>query len=349
VSNFLIYGANGYTGHLIARIAAQQGLKPVLAGRSANAVASVAQPLGLETRAFSLEDPAKVAAGLAGMSAVIHCAGPFAHTAKEMADGCLRARVHYLDITGEVTVFESLAARDAEARSAGVMLLPGAGFDVVPSDCLGAHLKQLLPSATRLTLGFQLLGRVSRGTANTVVENLSRGGLVRRGGVLTPVPAAWRTRIIDFGRGPVSAMSIPWGDVSTAFYSTGIPDIEVYSATPASVRRLARMSRYLGWLLGSGPVQRFLKGKIQAGPPGPTDEERATEETRLWGEASDATGKTVVSRLRGPEGYTLTAMTALAAVTKVLAGQAPPGFQTPSKAYGADFILEIPGTQRTDE
>ena len=42
-----------------------------------------------------------------------------------MADACLRNRVHYLHITGEIDVFEALAARDAEAKSRGVMLLPG--------------------------------------------------------------------------------------------------------------------------------------------------------------------------------------------------------------------------------
>jgi short subunit dehydrogenase-like uncharacterized protein len=173
--------------------------------------------------------------------------------------------------------------------------------------------------------------------------------MVRRGGVLTPVPAAWKTRTIDFGNGPLTCMTIPWGDVSTAFYSTGIPDIEVYSSTPPSLRRAARMSRYIGWLLASGPVQRYLKGRIQAGPPGPSDEERTTGESLLWGEVADAAGRSAVSRLRGPEGYTLTAMTALAAVEKVLAGKAPAGFQTPSMAYGADFILEIPGVKRTDE
>ncbi len=349
MSNYLIYGANGYSAQLIARTAAERGQRPVLAGRNADAVAAVARPLGLEARTFALDDPDKVAAGLAGVSAVIHCAGPFAHTAKGMADGCLRAGVHYLDITGEVAVFEAMAARDKEAKSAGVMLMPGVGFDVVPSDCLAAHLKRRLPTATRLTLAFQLLGRPSRGTATTVVENIARGGLVRRGGVLTPVPAAWKTRTVDLGRGPAAAMSIPWGDVSTAYYSTGIPDIEVYSVTPPAVRRLARASRYLGWLLGSGPVQRYLKGKIQAGPPGPSDEERAAGESLLWGEAADDAGRTAVSRIRGPEGYTLTALTALAAVGKVLGGQAPPGFQTPSRAYGPDFILEVPGVVRTDD
>jgi short subunit dehydrogenase-like uncharacterized protein len=223
VSSFLLYGAYGYTGSLIARIAITQGLRPVLAGRKAAPVADLARDLGLEHRVFDLDDAAAVDQGLRGMLAVLHCAGPFNRTSKPMADACLRTAVHYLDITGEVSVFEALAARNAEAKAAGVMLLPGVGFDVVPTDCLAAQLKQRLPSATRLTLAITSLGRVSRGTATTVVENAGGGGLVRKGGVLTPVPAAWKTRSIGFGEGPVKAITIPWGDVSTAYYSTGIP------------------------------------------------------------------------------------------------------------------------------
>jgi short subunit dehydrogenase-like uncharacterized protein len=348
VSNYLIYGANGYTAQLIAREAVKRGQRPILAGRNADAVSVVARPLGLESRCFGLDDVGKIADGLAGVSAVIHCAGPFAHTSKAMVDACLRAKVHYLDITGEVTVFEALHDRDAEAKAAGVMLLPGAGFDVVPSDCLAAHLKNRLPSAVRLTLAFQLLGQPSRGTATTVVENIHRGGLVRANGRLSPVPAAYLTREIDFGTGPVGAISFPWGDVSTAYHSTGIPNIIVYAATPASVRRLARLSRYIGWLFAWGPVQRYLKRRIQAGPAGPTDDERNSGVSLLWGEVADDAGNTATARMRGPEGYTLTALTALAAVDKVLAGNAPPGFQTPSRAYGADFILEVRGVERKD-
>src|SRR6187402_1304471 len=111
-----------------------------------------------------------------------------------MVDACLAERVPYLDITGEIAVFEAAAARDAEAKAAGVVLLPGAGFDVVPSDCLAAHLKRRLPSATSLALAFQVLGGVSRGTATTAVENLARGGMVRRAGKLVAVPAAYKTR-----------------------------------------------------------------------------------------------------------------------------------------------------------
>jgi short subunit dehydrogenase-like uncharacterized protein len=349
MTSYLLYGANGYTGRLIAREAVVRGQRPVLAGRNAEAVSALASQLGLEHRVFALEDAAATRAGLEGMTAVLHCAGPFAHTAGPMVDSCLEARVHYLDITGEISVFEMLAARDTEAMAAGIMLLPGAGFDVVPSDCLAAHLHRRLPEANRLALGFHGVGRFSRGTATTIVENLHAGGVIRKGGVLTSVPAAWQTRDIDFGQGPRLAVTIPWGDVSTAYRSTGIGDIEVYTATSRGQLRMMRLSRHLGWALRSSFVQGLLKRRIRAGPPGPTDEERAKGKTYLWGEVSDSAGNRAVSRLRGPEGYTFTMLTALAAVTRVLAGDAPPGYQTPSLAYGPDFVLEVPGVERTDE
>jgi short subunit dehydrogenase-like uncharacterized protein len=263
-----------------------------------------------------------------------------------MADACLRTGAHYLDITGEVGVFEALAARDAEAKAAQVMLLPGVGFDVVPSDCLAAHLKRRLPSANRLSLGFQTFGQVSRGTATTMAENIAVGGMVRQDGVLRAVPAAWKTRVIDFGAGPTKAMTIPWGDVSTAFHSTGIPNIEVYTAAPLGLRLAARASRRLGWFLGSRFVQRFLKRRIQARQAGPSGEARAQGKSFLWGEVENASGQKVVSRLRGPEGYTMTARAAVAVVERALAGETAAGFQTPSKLYGPDFVLGLEGVIR---
>jgi len=346
---YLIYGATGYTGALTARLAVEKGDRPILAGRSVEALGPLAVRLGLEHRVFGLEDPDALDRGLAGVKVVLHCAGPFSRTSRPMAEACLRTRTHYLDITGEALVFEALHARDAAAKTAGVMLLPGAGFDVVPSDCLAAHLKRRLPTARRLCLAFQLLGRVSHGPATTMLENVGHGALVRRDGVLTPVPAAWKTRAIDFGRGPRTAMTIPWGDVATAFHSTGIPDIEVYVAAPFAVRASSFATRFLGSLLASAPAQRILKKRIRSGPAGPSDEERARGKGLLWGEVRDAEGRTAVSRLTTPEGYTLTALTSLLIVKKVLAGRAPSGFQTPSLAYGPDLILEIPGVTRTDD
>jgi len=345
---YLIYGAYGYTGDLIAREAVRRGQRPVLAGRNAEAVRVLAAELGLEHRAFALDDARAADEALSGMKAVLHCAGPFVRTSKPMADACLRVKAHYLDVTGEIDVFERLAARNAEAAASGVMLLPGVGFDVVPSDCLAAHLKRRLPTATRLVLAFHSVGGLSRGTATTMIENLHRGGLIRRDGLLTPVPAGWKMRTGRFGRGRRTVVSIPWGDVATAYYSTEIPNIEVYTTATWPVRLAMKASRLLRPLLASAAVQSFLTQRVRAGAPGPTADHRARGRTVLWGEATDKAGGRAVSRLYGPEGYTFTALTALAAVEEVLSGKAPPGFQTPAKAYGADFVLGIEGVKRED-
>lgn len=347
-SNFLLYGANGYTGKLIAHLACERGLRPILAGRDRASVEQLASELNLESSIFSLDDSAAIDAALRTVAAVLHCAGPFSHTSKPMADACLRTQTHYMDITGEAAVIETLAARDREAKAAGIMLLPCVGFDVVPTDCLAAHLKRRLPSATHLALAIQGMGRLSRGTATTMVENINRGGLIRRDGKLKSVPAAWQTRLIDFGNGAVAATTIPWGDVATAYYSTGIPNIEVYAAIPASMRRMMKLSRAFGWLLGSSIAQGFLKKRIKAQPAGPSEGERERGRSFIWGEVKDDAGASVVARLRCPEGYKLTALTALTIVEHVLAGNFSTGFQTPAKAYGADLILEIEGVERED-
>ena len=345
---FLLYGSYGYTGGLILELALSQGIKPVLGGRNADALAEQARAHKLEYRAFDLSDPAAAAQQLAGVGAVLNCAGPFHRTAEPMVQACLKTGVHYLDVTGEIAVFESLARLDNAARRANLMLLPGSGFDVVPTDCLAAHLKSRLPDATELILAFQGLGRPSRGTATTAVESMMRGGAVRRDGAITSVPAAWKTKEIDFSDGAIATVTIPWGDVSTAYYSTGIGNIEVYMALPPRMIRQMRMTRYVGWLLALAPVQSYIKRGIKAGPAGPSAKSRKETYSLVWGQATNAAGRRASARLRTPNGYTLTAMTAMRATQRVLAGEIKPGFQTPSLAFGKDFILEFDGVSRED-
>lgn len=343
---FLIYGANGYTGELITRFAVERGLKPIIAGRNEKAIRELAEKHGLEYRVFSLDDRDKLDAALQEVEMVLHCAGPFSITSRPMVEACLRNKKHYTDITGEISVFESCARLDEKAKAAGIMILPGVGFDVVPSDCLARHLKDRLPSATHLTLAWYGMGRMSHGTQATMTMNVGRGGAIRKDGKITPVPAAWKTREIDFGEVTKTGVTIPWGDVATAYYSTGIPNIEVFTVVPISAIKTMKMSRYLGWLLATGPAQRYLQSKIP--PGGPSDEERAKGKTLLWGEAQDADGNRVESRMQAPEGYTVTAIAALNIAAKITSGNFTPGYQTPAKAYGADLILEIDGVTRQD-
>lgn len=347
-SKFLLYGSTGFVGEVIARLAVQGGLQPILAGRNATKVEALAAELGVECRIFGLDDSSAMDKALKDMAVVLHCAGPYIYTSRQMVEGCLRTGTHYLDLTGEIAVYAALAARNSEARARGVMLLPAVGFDVVPTDCLALHLKQRLPTATRLALAFHSRGPAGLppGTQKTAIESLAHEGQVRREGRLVHFPKERETRLIDFGRGPVEATLFPWGDVFTAFYSTGIPNISDYLVLPPALLRQITLLGHLRPLFKLGAVRQLFKTQIK---PGPTAAERAKTQVDVWGEVEDDQGRKAVSRLHGPEaGVTWTSDTALTAVQRVLAGDAPPGFQTPALAYGADFVLECEGVTRED-
>jgi short subunit dehydrogenase-like uncharacterized protein len=350
MKNFLIYGSYGYTGQLIVDQAVKQGLRPLLAGRDENQLRSQAQRYNLEYRTFSLDESAKTDSALLEVDAVLHCAGPFVHTFRQMAEACLRTRRHYVDISGEIPGFEGLAALDAQAKEMGIMLLPGGGFDVVPSDCLAAHLRQRLPSATDLHLFIRGIGAgLSRGTAKSGIENMHRQGMIRRDRKLTQVPPAWKIRQQDFGRGPVKTVSIGWGDVSTAYYSTGIPNIETYFAFPMTYINFLRAMRVIGPLIYNRPVKSFLKFIIDRFmEPGPNEERRQKGFAIFIGEVTDENGGRSVSRLTCPEGYTCTALTTVEIMKRILQNDFKIGFQTPSLAYGADFVMQFDGVRRED-
>lgn len=339
---WMIYGANGYTGRLMVKAAAARGLRPILAGRQREALESMGRELGLEVRVFGLE-PAALELGLRGVGLVLHCAGPFSATCAPMLEACLRGSTHYLDITGEIDVFAHCHQQDARAKAAGIVVLPGVGFDVVPTDCLAAQLKRELPDAVSLVLAFEAGGGPSPGTAKTSVEGLGKGGRVRIDGQLRTVPLAWKQRTFERDGEARSAMTIPWGDVYTAHISTGIPDIEVYMAVPPAVIGRVRRLRLLRPLLALGPVQRFMKARIEKTVRGPSEPRRGNTDTRVWGEARNAAGREVKRQLRMPNGYELTVTAALGIVQRLLAGPATPGFKTPSMLMGGDYVLGLPG------
>lgn len=348
MARFLVYGANGYTGELIAREAVRRGLEPVLAGRNAEAIGRLGREIGCEARIVGLEDPAAPQRALADVDAVMHCAGPFSVTAAPMMRACLEARVHYLDITGEIDVFEAAHGLDAQAREAGVVVCPGVGFDVVPTDCVAAALKESLPDATYLALGFDSRSPVSRGTARTTVEGIARGGRIRSSGQLVSVAHGFRVRDIDFGDGVKSAATIPWGDVSTAYCTTGIPNIEVY--VPMTGRQVASVRRlnHLLPLLRLGPVQSLLKSFAGRRPVGPDESARGRAATFVWGEAQAPSGELRTARIKVGNLYDVTVHAALGVMEGLRAGPGSSGYRTPSQIVGARFIETLPGSGRLE-
>lgn len=227
------------------------------------------------------------------------------------------------------------------------MLLPGAGFDVVPTDCTAFLLKKLLPDAISLKLAFATLGGgLSHGTATTMTNKLGKGGAVRRNGQIISVPLGHKGMWIDFGMKKIFVMTIPWGDIATAYFTTGIQNIEAYTAISPTVYRVLKFQALFNWLLRTKFVRKMIQARINKRPAGPTDDQRQQAKSLIWGQATNAKGKTSTIRMSCPDGYTLTMHTALLMAKKIMQGNFKPGYQTPASAYGEDLVLEVPNVQR---
>ena len=328
--SWLLYGATGYTGEHIARKAVAYGYKPVLAGRRKNEVKALAEELGLEWRVADLTDSAALNAMVAEFSTVLHVAGPFAHTYKPMIEACIANGAHYLDITGEIAVFEGLAEYDAQARAAGIMMLPGCGFDMVPGDCLALSLKRQMPDATRLDIAISFEGTLTRGTIKSMeaTDPLAR---VRRDHKLTKLPEPF-AREFDFGPGAcggrASANAVTFGDISVSWRTTGIPDITVYIRPAKAFEKLAGITSL---------------ADIDKLPAGPTDAELRDIPSVFLGEARNAAGEVCAMRLVTPQVYAITFDTAAKIAQRVSEGTHRAGFQTPAGVFGEDYILEFDG------
>jgi saccharopine dehydrogenase (NAD+, L-lysine-forming) len=350
----MIYGANGYTGELVARLAVVRGEAPLLAGRDAAAVGALAAELGVAHTAVSLTDAAGLRAALEGVDVVAHCAGPFVHTAAPMLQACLATGTHYLDVTGEVSVFEDVFARHDEAVRAGIVLLPGGGFDVVPTDCLAAMLNAALPGATSLELAFLAGGGTSPGTFKVGLAILAEGALRRVGGQLVPTPMGEPRRVVPFPSGSREVGAFQWGDVSTAYRSTGIGDITVYTRVPRRRRGVGRVGEAaLRTLLRLGMTRHMATAIASRKVAGPDANRRARSGVEVWGEVRDGAGEVRTATLTGPNGYALTADAVVREVAYLAAGAGPagaisPGAHTPSTALGADFVRELDGVTVVD-
>jgi short subunit dehydrogenase-like uncharacterized protein len=344
----LVYGGSGYTGKLLARAARDRQIATVLCGRSDEPLRAAAASLDLEFRVAGLEEPSKLARALEGIDVVINAAGPFSATAPALVDACLRTGAHYLDVTGEVAVIDAIRRSNEQAIQRGVMLMPAVGFDVVASDCLAEHVARRARCARRLHIGISGLALLSKGSAKTMIGQLGEPAWVRRGGALERVPAGSLEHLFDYGGGPRTSVAVSWGDVVSAYFSTGIQDITVYFEATAAVRMHHTLLQLFGWAIPYTPWQAMLKASTEWMPDGPTEEERSVRQAVVVAEIEDDRGNVIASRLRTPEVYSFTASSGAAVAARVVAGDIEPGFQTPARVYGSDFVLSLPGVTRED-
>ncbi|MGE0683187.1 MAG: trans-acting enoyl reductase family protein [Candidatus Binatia bacterium] len=344
----LLYGATGYTGQLIARKAKATGFPLLLAGRQESKLQALAASLGFAYRVAPLEHTSQLHACLQDIDVVLHVAGPFSTTAQPMVDTCLQRGIHYLDVSGELPVFVALSQRDAEAKARKSMLMPGVGHVIAPSDCLAAHVSRRLPGAQQLHLAVSRPDFISRGSLHTMLSLVSERVHIRRQGRMTTAPVGELCRSFAFGKGKSACTAVSWPDVFTAFYTTGIPDITVYSEANEIERLGYTLGGRLAPLLRGSLPQALWQAQMSFFPEGPSEEARRGSVRTIVAEAIDRQGRRVSSRLRTPDGYTFTGTTALAIAARVLAGEVESGFHTPGQLYGADFILQLDGVTRED-
>ena len=343
----LIYGVTGYVGGMVARAAYDQGFVPVLAGRDGGATLKVAAEFGFDALSLQLEDTENLTSVLSDMDAVLLTAGPFADTSAPMVEACLRSGTHYVDINAEIDVFEACAALDERAKKAGIMLLSGGGFDVVASDCLAAHVAGQMPNATQLTLGIRGYNRTSRGTRKMMVDAIGDGVAIRQDGRIVNLQRPKHTKL-DFGNGPEKAVTFGWGDVATAYHSTGVPNVEVYFSASKHMQGMARRYSRYGWLLRRDFMKDRQMRRAARGRAGPTERQRSKSRMSLWAKAESGQGRVAEAILETPDAYSFTVASSLEIVRRVLNGDVTPGYQTPSTAYGADFIMGFDGVTRKD-
>jgi short subunit dehydrogenase-like uncharacterized protein len=346
-TRLLLYGAYGYTGRLAAALAAEKQLDVVLAGRNKNALAGLGDRLSLPTRVVGLNDAKQLSQALKDIACVVHMAGPFAATSTPMLGACLATRTNYIDITGEIEVFEAIWSRKEEIRRAGITAVPGAGFDVVPSDCLAAYVTRKLEEPASLVIALRGLESASQGTLRTAIRHVSKPVLCRRAGAIVALDDR-SPRWIDFGSGDEPCVPVSWGDVATAFHSTGVRNITVYFRRTELLRSADILAKLFGPLLRSRIGQRGLAAIVRRLPEGPSPAERIGHRSTIWAEVIDCSGRSSKASLSTPDAYDFTANSALEISSRISSLPAALGLVTPFQAFGADFVLSLPGCFRID-
>lgn len=347
--SWLIYGANGYGAKLIIEEAFKRGLRPILAGRNEEKISQLARRWNLQYLVFSLNDIDNVSSILKNYFLVLNCAGPFVSTAKILIQACLKSNTHYLDITGEIDVFEYAKKIDDEAKKAKVLITPGIGFDVVPSDCFAMYLKKNLPTANRLIIGIDTPRSYSAGTAKTIFNSLLKGGLVRQKGELVKVPMYHKIRKMKFSNKVSTVATVPYADLASSYHSTKIPNIEVYMRFSSVDNVVTKIVSKLSLFFSFPAIKWFIDKCIELFIRGPSEIERKSTFVDFYGEVIDENGNVFMATMVTANGYDVNTKISVDIVDHIfklsdsrIESDSLCGYKTPAMLLGDDFVLHVP-------
>jgi short subunit dehydrogenase-like uncharacterized protein len=326
MSTLMIYGATGYTGRMAAARARDIGLRPVLAGRASEPLIALALELGLEHRAFALDDDAKLQQAMAGVNVLLNCAGPFQRTADKLMAACIQAGTHYLDIAAELVSYQLAQQRQQAAIDAGVMLMPGGGGSVAMLGSLAAHAVERVSNPVSLRIALHVSGAMSRGSAITASQNLTAECWMLKNDALTLRDPS-DLRDFDFGAFQARCFPVTLPDLITIAHQTGVPDIETYVHVSGGA---------------------FPDGDLAKPGDGPDAQQRDSNRYQAAVEVVDQRGVITRAVLDTVNGYSFTPLAAVEAARRILAGEFRAGFITPVGLFGSGFAQTIADTRIAD-
>lgn len=334
----LLYGANGYSAQLIIEELLSKNILPVVAGRTHNKIKSAATKFGCEFKIFDLDDFETICNEIVNFKVVLNCAGPFQFTAEKLIKACIKEKVNYIDITGEIPVIEYAWSKNDEAKKAGICIIPSVGFDVIPTDCLSVITARKIKNPQSLEILLQNENvKISRGTLITTIEMMCNSGKLRKEGKIIDSPIGEKVFVKDIGEKKYYGISIPWGDVASAYYSTGIKNITVYLGVNRIIYSLRKVLLQLIKLLRVNLIKSGIIRIIKLLVTGPDEKKRKKVKsyiiTSVKNEIESCTDINLVT-----EGYTLTKIGAATAVERILQGIDKKGTLTPAMAFGYDFV-----------
>ncbi len=345
-NSWMIYGAYGYTGELLSEEAVRRGYKPILGGRSAEKLSTLANRLNLDQVVIDLKDGQPLINILNDVDLILNAAGPFKYTNEPMVKACLKTGTNYLDITGEIPIFEHNFKYDDQAKTQEIAIISGVGFDVVPTDCMAKYISDKVSNASELEIGIVGIGNPSQGTLKTMLEYLSDGRLIRRNGELIRYGKSNGPRTIHFPDKERNLIPVSWGDLSTGYRTTGIPNITTYMPFSKAMTSMIKGSKTKNDENWKNNINR-LRSWIEKNVHNPDEEARMKGHSYIWAQASNDNGEKKEAWLETMEGYRFTSISGIKTVEKVFELE-PKGALTPALAFGEDFILEFPETKRYD-
>jgi short subunit dehydrogenase-like uncharacterized protein len=352
----VVFGATGFTGSMVAQTLVDRGLRPVVAGRSADAVRDVAERLGgLDHALADATDPSSVAALVGPGDVLVSTVGPFVRYGGAAVEAAVMAGAHYVDTTGEPAfvrgVFEEWAA---PARAVGSVLLPAFGYDYLPGNLAAAvAVARAAGSARSVDIGYFTSGpmdprALSSGTVGSLLGSAFRPGYDRSGGRLVDARMAGAARSFVVGGRRRAGVSVSGSEqlaVPQAFPEVG--DVRVFLGwfgpfsypLTAAARLGGPVLDLLGW---SEPLSETLLTRLGATGRGPDPARRARNGTLVVAETKDAAGRLLTrAEVSGPNPYDLTAGAVAWAAAELASGKIEAtGALGPVAAFGLDRLRD---------